>query len=107
MPDELRLQSPTRGTDRLGHAYDTGTYSTDTTTSCRWRDLGGRELEVARSLAATAEGMVACPNGISVAVGQRFQVYQAGTLVLTARVLWVGGGSIPTSQRFYYERVAT
>jgi hypothetical protein len=105
MPDELRLQTPGRDTDTLGHTFDTGTYTTAHTTSCRWKDLSGRDLEVARSFAATAQGVVACPNSTPVAVGQRFQVYQAGALALTARVVWIGGGSTPTSQRFYYERV--
>ena len=109
MPDELRLQTATTATDGLGHTYDTGTYTTATTTKCRWRELVGRELEIARSLSADVTHNVWCPVSTPVTLNQRLQVFQSGisTAVLTARVRWIVTGSYPTSIRLLCEETTT
>ena len=99
MPDELHVRTPNTATDALGHTYDTGTYTTATTTPCRWRELTGREAELDRALAPDVTHNVWCPVGTPVALNQRIEVYQSGALALTAKVLWIVTGSIPTSIR--------
>lgn len=105
MPDELRTQTPTTATDALGHTYDTG-YTTALTVSCRWRELAGREAEVARALAPDVTHSVWCPLGTTIALNQRIEVYQDSVLVLTAKVLWIKTGSYPTSIQLYCQEVS-
>lgn len=107
MPDELRLQTADTDTDALGHIYETGTYTTAFTVNCRWRELSGRELEIARALANEATHDIRYPLGTASSVGQRIQVYQLGVLALTARILWIGTGSYPTSVRLLCQEVNT
>jgi hypothetical protein len=99
MPDECHLLTADTATDVLGERYATGTYTLSRSIPCRWRELSGRELEIARSFAETATHQITLPKGTPATVGQRVQVYQDGVLTLTCRVVWVGTGSYAASVR--------
>lgn len=107
MPDELHLLTADTDTDALGHTYETGTYTTASTVACRWRELTGREAEIARALAPDVTHNVWCPVGTTVSLNQRIEVYQSGTLSMTARVLWVITGSYPTSIKLLCQELTT